>query len=127
DAQHLLAVPVTRTGQREGLRRKRASGLAVNHQPGDDLVPTQFGQVFGRVELVKLTRQESRILRADGEAQQVARVAEDGGAHVLRHLSEVLVGQREVQVVLARLGENLDETRGGEVLELVDRKSTRLN
>src|SRR5690606_9413680 len=60
------------------------------------------------------------ILGADGEAQQVARVAEDGGSYLLRHLGDVLVSQCQVEPVLARLGENLDEARGGEVLELVD-------
>ena len=81
-----------RIRQRERLCWKGSGGFAVNHQLGDDLMPRQLRQVFRRVKLAKLAREESRIFSPYREAQQVARIAEDRGAYFLWHLGDVLVG-----------------------------------
>src|SRR5690606_9879263 len=82
--QHLLAVSITRIGEWERLCRKGAGCFTVNHELGDDLMSRHLRQVFRHVKLAEFAREQSGILGSHCEAQQVARVAKDGGADLFR-------------------------------------------
>ena len=75
DAQHLIFVWCASSP------RERVPETGASPRPGrsvaDDLVPPQRDQVLLGIQVPKLTSQDRRIVRAQREAHQAARVAQD--------------------------------------------------
>ena len=68
----------------------------------------------------ELPRQDVCILKPDPERNDRSNVAENSGAHLFVQLGDILVGENEMETVLSRLGEDVGEGEGDEVVELID-------
>ncbi len=67
----------------------------------------------------ELLFQDFGVSGADPEDDHGADVAEDGGRDILVHLLYVLVGNGQIELVFAGLGQDVRERGIGEVLEFV--------
>ena len=71
---------------------------------------------------MELRRQQFCVGDADPKADDGADIAEDGVEHRPFDLRGVLMGERQRQIELARLGEDFSEGEGADGLELIDDK-----
>ena len=101
--------------------REWPARVAVDEQPGVGVVAGQSHQVCRREVAAELLGENLCVLGAHLEAEQGSHVSEHGVCGVLVHLGKILIGDREIEPVLAGLGENRGEALGREVLELTKR------
>ncbi len=112
-------------GRRQRVHGERLARDALDHQAHVRVVFGQAEDVFGQNHLLELQAERLGVVGAHLEHAHTAHVAEHGiperGVLVVdEELVHVLMRHRQVQAVLARLGEDRSEGLGGEVLELID-------
>jgi hypothetical protein len=105
-ARHLddgVGKVVFRIGHAQGRSRKGRGFLAVDNHGYKNVLVVQFGQVDSLKYWFKVTAQDSRVAGADAERHHRTDVSEDSVADDLGHLRDVLVGDGQVEAILARL------------------------
>lgn len=94
--------------------------MAIDEQTQVRVVAGEREQVLRGELAAELLGENLGVLGTDLEGAEAADVAENGIAGRLVHLRQVLVGNREVQAILAGLGEDRRECFRGVVLEFID-------
>ena len=106
--------------RRKRLDHKRSRRLAVDEEPRDAVVSRDVEDVLRCDVGAKLLNERFRILRSDLKQKQASDVSEDCGKGSLAHLCEVLIGDGQVQPVLAGFAQDVGEGTCREILVLID-------
>ena len=69
---------------------------------------------------LKLFSEDRAVVGGDAEWNHCTNVAEDGVAHRVLHLADILIRNSKIETVFARFGQNRCKAISGEILELVD-------
>ncbi len=105
--------------RRQCYGRKRRRGHPVNHQFEIDLKDAQTDEVFGGNCRRKLLLKKLGIIGADPKDRDRADIAEDRRAHLLLHLFNILMRERQIEFVLASFRKNVREAFVRERLKFV--------